>query len=203
MPFRWLTRSLIALTVCGVLAPEVASAVTVDEVVELSKAGVSEAVILALIDRDRTIFTIDAEQILALHRDGVTDRIIVAMLKSGRQEGEDAARADAATNAAAIAAALSPVPEVAYVGHGPDVPNASHSSNFSDPLIPGVIPVPYAVPYIAPSLRHRATAFSQAPRARGFEPPVLCLARVTPAGSASSLTTITRCPDVMQRAPRR
>jgi len=83
------------------------------------------------------------------------------------------------------------------------VPNTSRSSNFSDPLIPGVLPVPYAVPYVAPSLRRRVTVISQAPPARGFEPPALCLARVTPAGSASSLTTITRCPDVMQRAPRR
>lgn len=200
---RWLTRSLVSLTLCGVLAPEIASAVTVDQVVELSKAGVSEAVILALIDRDRTVFTIDAEQILTLHRDGLTDRIIVAMLKSGRQEGEDAARADAASNAATIAAALSPVPEVAYVGHGPDVPNTAHSSNFSDPLVPGVIPVPYAVPYIAPPIRRRMTPSSEAPRAQGFERPPLCLERVTPAGSASSLTMITQCPAVMQRSTHR
>jgi hypothetical protein len=200
---RWLTRPFVALTLCGVLTPAVASAVTVDQVVELSKAGVSEAVILALIDRDRTVFTIDAGQILTLHRDGLTDRLIVAMLKSGRQEGEDAARADAASNAATIAAALSPVPEVAYVGHGPDVPNTARSSNFSNPLVPGVIPVPYAAPYFAPSMRRRVTPISQAPRTRGFEPPALCLARVTPAGSASSLTTITRCPDVMQRSTHR
>jgi hypothetical protein len=200
---RWLIRPVVALTLCGVLTPAVAFAVTVDQVVELSKAGVSEAVILALIDRDRTVFTIDAEQILTLHRDGLTDRIIVAMLKSGRQEGEDAARADAASNAATIAAALSPVPEVAYVGHGPDVPNTAHSSNFSDPLIPGVIPVPYAAAYIAPSLRRRVTPVSQAPHARGAEPSALCLARVSPAGSASSLAMITQCPAVMQRSTHR
>jgi hypothetical protein len=201
---RWLARPLIALTLCGVLTPEVASAVTVDQVAELSKAGVSEAVILALIDRDRTVFSLDADQILTLHRDGLTDRIIVAMLKSGRQEGEDAARADAASNAATIAAALSPVPEVAYVGHGPDVPNTAHSSNFSDPLVPGVIPVPYAVPYAspyyAPSLRRRVTPAGQATHSWGAESPALCLARVTPAGSASSLATIAQCPAVMQRS---
>jgi hypothetical protein len=197
---RWLIRPVVALALCGLLTPAVVSAVTVEQVVELSKAGVSEAVLLALIDRDRTVLTIDAAQILALHRDGLTDRIIVAMLKSGRQEGEDAARADAALNAQTIAAALSPSPEVAYVGHGPDVPNTAHSSNFSDPLIPGVIPVPYAAVHIAPSLRRRATPVSQAPRARGAESPALCVARVTPAGSASSLAMITQCPAVMQRS---
>lgn len=200
---RWLSRPLVVLTLCGVLAPAAASAVTVDQVVELSKAGVSEAVILALIDRDRTVFTIDAEQIVALHRDGLTDKIILAMLKSGRQEGEDAARAASEANAARIAAALSSAPEVAYVGHGPDVPNTSHSSNFSDPLVPGVIPVPYAAPYIAPLLRRRVSPVSQAPRAHRFEPPALCLAQVTPAGSASSLAMITQCPAVMQRSTHR
>jgi len=38
-----------------VLSPAVASAATVSEIVSLSKAGVSESVILALIDRDQTV----------------------------------------------------------------------------------------------------------------------------------------------------
>jgi hypothetical protein len=182
------------------LAPAAASAVTVDQVVELSKAGVSDAVILALLDRDRTVLTIDPEQIVTLHRDGLSDRVIVAMLKSGRQEGEDAGREASASNAARIAAALGSAPEVAFVGHGPDVPNTAHSSNFSDPLMPGAIPipVPYAAPYLAPSLRRRPAVPSA--RARGFQPAPLCLAHVSAAGSASSLTLITPCPAVMPRA---
>src|SRR5256885_1054813 len=63
-----------------------ASAVTVDQIVALSKAGVSEAVILALIDRDNTILTIAPEQLVALKRDGLSEPVILAMLKSGRQE---------------------------------------------------------------------------------------------------------------------
>lgn len=204
---RWLSRPLAVLTVVAVLAPAAASAVTVDQVVELSKAGVSEAVILALIDRDRTVFSLDAEQIVTLHRDGLSDSIILAMLKSGRKEGEDAARAASAANAATIAAALTSAPEVAFVGHGPDVPNTAHSSNFSAPLVAGVMPVPYAVPYatpsVAPSVRRRGTPFSQAPRARGFEPPALCLAQLSAAGSASSLTLVTPCPAGIRRSPAR
>ncbi|MBI3401753.1 MAG: hypothetical protein HY048_10060 [Acidobacteria bacterium] len=197
----WLSRSLAVLTVCVVLVPAPAFAVTVDQVVELSKAGVSDAVILALIDRDRTVFSIDPDQIVTLHRDGLTDRVIVAMLKSGRQEGEDAAREASASNAARIEAALSSVPEVAFVGHGPDVPNTTHSSNFSDPLTPGPIAIPYLAPYLAPSLHRRPATPSS--RARAFQPAPLCLAQVTAAGSASSFTLITPCPAAMQRSPAR
>src|SRR5207302_1936649 len=110
------------------------------------------------------------------------------------------AREVSASNAARIEAALTSAPDVAYVGHGPDVPNTTHSSNFSDPLMPGPIVVPYAAPYLAPSLRRRPAPPSHA---RAFQPAPLCLAHVTPAGSASSLEMVAPCPDVMWRGSRR
>ena len=78
------------------LAPRAASAITVDQVVALAKSGVTDAVILALIDRDRTVFAIEPEQIVTLQRDGLSETVILAMLSSGRAEGDQAARADAA-----------------------------------------------------------------------------------------------------------
>src|SRR5262245_47563461 len=44
-----------ALFVVLTLAPAAASAVTVDQIVALSKAGISEPIILALIERDKTV----------------------------------------------------------------------------------------------------------------------------------------------------
>ena len=88
------------------LAPRAASAITVDQVVALAKSGVTDTVILALIDRDRTVFAIEPEQIVALQRDGLSEPVILAMLKSGRAEGDQAARADAAYTSAWIASAL-------------------------------------------------------------------------------------------------
>ena len=58
-----------ALTL-GVLMPSAASAVTLDEIVSLSRAGVTDAIILALIDRDKTVFAIEPDQIVKLQRDG-------------------------------------------------------------------------------------------------------------------------------------
>jgi hypothetical protein len=104
------------------LVPAAASAVTVDQIVSLSKAGVSEPIILALIDRDKTVFTIEPEQLVALRRDGVTETVILAMLKSGRDEGEAAAAEAAALNSAAIMSTLSPVPEIVVIGHDPERP---------------------------------------------------------------------------------
>jgi len=68
------------------LVPAPASAVTVKEIVSLTKAGVSEPVILALIERDKTIFTITPEQLITLQKEGLTDAVLLAMLRSGRQE---------------------------------------------------------------------------------------------------------------------
>ena len=68
------------------LVPRAASAITIDQVIALAKSGVTDTVILALIDRDRTVFAIEPERIVALQRDGLSERVILAMLKSGRDE---------------------------------------------------------------------------------------------------------------------
>ena len=101
---RLLIPGFLALTI---LVPRAASAITVDHhVVALAKSGVTDTVILALIDRDRTVFAIEPEQIVSLQREGLSERVILAMLKSGRAEGDQAARADAAYNSAWIASNL-------------------------------------------------------------------------------------------------
>ena len=115
-------RRLLPLFVVFTLLPAAASALTVQEVVALSKAGVSEDVLLAMIDRDKTIFPIDAAQLIALKRDGVSEKIVIAMLRSGREEPPPPAEPPAEVLAAAAAG-----PTLLIVGHGPDRPNTYHS----------------------------------------------------------------------------
>lgn len=62
-----------------------ADALTVREVVELSRAGLGEEVLLALIEVDRSIFPIDAATIKELKASGVSERVIAAMIRSGRE----------------------------------------------------------------------------------------------------------------------
>jgi hypothetical protein len=132
-----------------------ASAVTVDQIVALSKAGISEPVILALIDRDRTIFTIDPEQLVTLKQDGLSDAILMAMLKSGRAEGEAAFREQSAANTAAILSTLTTAPELVIVGHGPEYPNGHRYEPYSDGFgvtTYPIVPAPYVSPYAPPAL---------------------------------------------------
>jgi len=117
------------------LTPAAASAVTVDQIVGLSKSGISEPIILALIERDKTVFTIDPEQLVSLRRDGVSENVILAMLKSGREEGEAAAAEAASKNEAAIMNTLSPVPEIVLIGHDPERPSG-YSNGYSN-VYPG------------------------------------------------------------------
>src|SRR5258708_2566285 len=150
---------VLALAIAAVLtATPRAFAVTVDQIVQLTKAGISEPVILALIDRDHNILAIDPEQIVTLKQEGVSDSVLIAMLKSGRAESEAALRAESAANDAAILRALTTEPELIIVGHGPEIPNGGsytytprYVDNFSG-VITLPVPAPYLSPYATPAL---------------------------------------------------
>jgi hypothetical protein len=193
-----------ALAVALIVLPTVASAVTVDQIVALTKAGVSEAVILALLDRDHTVLTIEPERLVVLKREGLSDAVITAMLKNGREEGEQAARAVSAEQAAALLPTLSAAPEVAIVGHGPDRPNTAHTEDLYAGLrdgvrIPSAIPYasPYAIPYGPP---YAGAAYKRSVNARRNAPRgdrLLCLAQVNMARGVGP-SYVTECPAVMQ-----
>lgn len=189
---------VLGMIVSGLLAPGAASAVTLDQVVALAKSGVKDVVILALIDRDRTVFAIEPEQIVTLQRDGLSDTVILAMLKSGRAEGEQAARADAAYNAAAIASALATEPRTVMVGHGPDRPNTPHIDGFySGPPIAAFVPAPY----YAPTFRYRSTP--PLGLRQSTEPRALCYAQVHTPRSTTPPSFVTECPAAMDPRRRR
>ena len=207
----------VFVLLAGVLALAAsASAVTTDQVVSLKKAGVSDAVILALMERDHTVFSIAPEQIVALQREGLSETLIIAMLKSGQDAGE-AARAESAYSSAVIAAAISPGPEILIVGHGPERPNTYHYDGFfTNANNPYLFPlhngsylpsygspyegyVPGAVPFVgahfAPRVAARGDRYRQA-RA-------LCYAQVASSASRSnSLTYVIECPPVLQPSRR-
>jgi hypothetical protein len=184
--------TLAGILALGVLLPTAASAVTLDEILGLARAGVTDAIILALIDRDKTVFAIEPDQIVKLHKDGVSEAVILAMLKSGREEGDQAARADAASNAAWIMGSLPTEPLLVVTGHGPDRPNVAHPDGFySGP--------PSYFPSFSASRRYYG------PRSNGSfrydVPRQMCVAQLSTARSTRPLSYVTECPDVMQ--PRR
>jgi hypothetical protein len=209
---RRLFTFLIVAACAGVATP--AAAVTVDQIVSLSKAGVSEAVILALIDRDRTILTIDPEQIVTLKREGLSDSLITAMLQSGRDEGEEAARAVSSWNAATMLSSIASTPNLVVVGHGPDRPNTTHTEDWYSGFRDGVR-VPSAGRYGSGYVQTArssfrggfnsrafqlptAPAFADSDRSRSHEP-MLCLAQ-TNTSNGPGPSYVTECPAVMQKA---
>lgn len=74
------TRALLVLAV--LLAPAAAGAVTVRDIIELTKAGLSDDVLVAVIEADLTIFTLDKDQILELKEAGVSDTVLLKMLRT-------------------------------------------------------------------------------------------------------------------------
>jgi len=76
------------LAVAMLLAPAAlasAQTVTTRDIVELSKAGLDEEVLLALIEVHRPVFPVDTETLKGLKGAGVAPNVIIAMIKSGRE----------------------------------------------------------------------------------------------------------------------
>ena len=62
-----------------------ADALTIRDVIELTKAGISDEVLLALIDVDGGVYANDAATLKALKEAGVSERVMVALVRSGRE----------------------------------------------------------------------------------------------------------------------
>jgi hypothetical protein len=77
-------RVIFGLITALALTAARADAVTIRDLVELSKAGLSDQVLISLIEVDRTIFTLDSATIKQLKDGGVSDAVILAVIKSGR-----------------------------------------------------------------------------------------------------------------------
>ena len=80
-----LTGAFLVFVASVAVIPHAAEAVTLREIIELSRAGLSDDVLVALIDVDGGVFPVDAATLARLKAEGVSDRVIVAMLRSGRQ----------------------------------------------------------------------------------------------------------------------
>lgn len=90
-----------------------AEALTFNEVIELTRAGLGEEVMLALIEVDRSVFPIDAASIKQLKEAGVTERVIMAMVRSGREIAPAPDQAPVDPQPAAVA----PPPQVVVIEH--------------------------------------------------------------------------------------
>ena len=128
-------RLLIAVFTVFVLAAGRAEAITIRDLIELSKAGLGNDVLIALIEVEQRVFTIDTATLKQLKEAGVSDTVIVALIRSGR------------TPRTEPAAAPPPAPRT------PDVIVVDHHEPPQAPAPapePQAYPVPVAVPVYVP-----------------------------------------------------
>jgi hypothetical protein len=142
---RALVLSAIVLSgslMSAVAAP--AEALTTRDIIELSRAGLGEDVLVALIEVDASVFVIDPDTLKSLKAAGVSDKVIVALVRSGRdrvvQEPAPVADPPPAVDPA-------PQPQVVVIEH-------------HEPPREMMVPVPVYVA-VSPHTRHSSRAHSQ------------------------------------------
>jgi hypothetical protein len=119
-------------------APRTASAVSTRDLIELSKAGLGDEVLVALIEADGTVFNLDAPKILELRGAGVSERVITAMLRNASHAVAAPGVADAQSEAAppAAPAAQDGAPYFVIIGEKPPEPSPPPAPTYVLPWIP-------------------------------------------------------------------
>ena len=81
-------RRLIVITALALATSVTAAAQTLStrDVIELSKAGLGEEVLLALVEVNQSVFPVDRDTLKSLKDAGVPANVIAAMVRSGRDQ---------------------------------------------------------------------------------------------------------------------
>jgi len=139
--------ALLAVVLLGFT--HAAQALTVRDIIELSRAGLGEEVLLALIEVDGSVYGIDSNTLKTLKDAGVPERVIVAMIRSGRQPRPQ----DQLLPPVPVEEARAPEPQVVVIDHR------------EEPRVREVmVPVPIYVPVETVRVRrHRGAAFVHSP----------------------------------------
>lgn len=78
-------RRLLLVGITVVALAGSAEALTIRDLIELSRAGLGDEVLIALIEVDGGVFAIDSATLKRLKAAGVGERVIVALVRSGRE----------------------------------------------------------------------------------------------------------------------
>lgn len=132
-------RLVLILLAVTVLSARPAAAITVRDIIELSKTGLSDEIILAIIDTERKVFPIDPATLKLLKDSGVSERVILAMVRSGRMQPVEPPAP--APPVVVPAAEHTPEPRVIVIDHHDNPP---------PPAREVAVPVPVYVPVFIP-----------------------------------------------------
>jgi hypothetical protein len=97
---RLLALVIVLLALLAGPMASTAEAVTLKDLIDLKKAGLSDAVLVALIDSDATVFQLSAAEVRTLRDAGFSDSLIISILGTSTRDRQ-MREAQAATAAAA------------------------------------------------------------------------------------------------------
>jgi hypothetical protein len=123
-----------------------AAAVSVEELFNLRANGLSDEILVALIEADGSVFRLSPEDVLILHKRGLGEKVILAMLASARRDGTGRDGLPSDAGAFPAAAGLVPVHQVPI--HQVIVQQVQIPASPEQVIVhvPVAVPVPIAVP---------------------------------------------------------
>lgn len=128
-------RLILLLLVTFSFSAVRADALTLREVIDLSRAGLGDDVLVALIEVEKSVFAIDHQTIKLLKAEGLSERVMIAMIKSGRAEPPP-------PPVPAVAAPPPAVPPVVVIEH-----HVEHEQpRVREVVVPVAVPVYVQVP---------------------------------------------------------
>jgi hypothetical protein len=145
-------RTVFAFLIAAAATAGRAEAVTIRDLIELTRAGLSEQVLLALIEVDRGVFSIDTPTLKQLKEAGVSEAVIVALIRSGRTPRAPEPEAVPATEATSAARE----PEVIVIDHRDDRDDRAAAPASVAVPYPVAVPVYVGVPSRGGSSRRRS-----------------------------------------------
>jgi hypothetical protein len=77
--------AVLLIVIVALLLPARADALTLKQIVELHKAGLGDEVLVALIEVNSIIYTLEAGTLRDLKDDGLSDQVLIAIINSGRR----------------------------------------------------------------------------------------------------------------------
>ena len=73
-------RILIASVLLAILAAPPAAAATIQDLIKLKAAGLSDDILIALIEADGSVFHLKADDVIAIRKEGLSEKVIMAMI---------------------------------------------------------------------------------------------------------------------------
>jgi hypothetical protein len=127
-----------------------AAAVSIEDLFNLKANGLSDDVLVALIETDGSVFRLSADDIITLRRRGLSERVILAMIASGRVQPAPVVAPETEAPKGIGAEPVADVPQIEEVPVVPAIPETVVEA----PALESTVIV--AVPVFVPVLVHKS-----------------------------------------------